>query len=107
MGTRNKARLRLYIVIMIKAIKIGHLRITWVLRHQWEKEEPETFLMRSTRELGFFFRKDRAVGTRKRGRAMFDRDNLSPSYMFGLNLIWAKTWICVDWRVLHLEEGKK
>ena len=106
MGTRNKARIRLYIVIMIKAIKIGHLRITWVLRHQWEKEEPETFLMRSTRQLGFFFRKDRAVGTRKRGRAMFDRDNLSPSYMLGLNLIWAKTWICVDWRVLHLEEKK-
>ena len=107
MGSRNKAGLRLYIVIMIKAIKIGHLRITLVLRHQWEKEEPETFLMRSTRQLGLFFRKDRAVGTRKRGRAMFDRDNLSPSYMLGLNLIWAKTWVCVDWRVLHLEEGKK
>jgi hypothetical protein len=27
--------------------------------------------------------------------------------MFGLNLIWAKTWICVGWRVLHFEVGKK
>ena len=92
---------------MIKAIKIGHLRITWVIRHQWEKDEPETFLMRSTRQLGLFFRKDRAVGTRKKGRSMFDKGNLSPSYMFGLNLIWAKTWISVDWRVMHFGEGKK
>jgi hypothetical protein len=93
--------------MMIKKIKIGHLRITWVIRHQWEKNEPETFLMRSTRELGLFFRKSMAVGTRKRGRAMFDGDNLSPSYMFGLKLIWAKTWISVDWRVMHFGEGKK
>ena len=92
---------------MIKKIKIGHLRITWVIRHQWEKDEPETFLMRSTRELGLFFRKSMAVGTRKRGRDMFDKGNLSPSYMFGLNLIWAKTWISVDWRVMHFGEGKK
>lgn len=93
---------------MIKAIKIGHLRITWALRHQWEKElEPETFLMKSTRQLGIFFRKSKAVGTRKKGRAMFDGDNLSPSYTFGLNLIWAKTWINVDWKVLHFGENKK
>ena len=92
---------------MIKAIKIGHLRITWVLRHQWEKEVPETFLIRSTRQLGFFFRKDRAVGTRKKGRAMFDGDNLSPSYMFGLNLIWAKTWIAIDSKVMHFGEKKE
>jgi len=93
--------------MMIKKIKIGHLRITWVIRHQWEKDEPETFLMRSTRELGLFFRKSMAVGTRKGGRAMFDTGNLSPSYMFGLNLIWAKTWISVDWRVMHFGEGTK
>lgn len=91
---------------MIKKIKMGHLRITWVLRHQWEELTPETFLMKRQRQLGIFFNKNRAVGTRKKGRAMFDGDNLSLSYMFGLNLIWAKTWITIDWKVLHFGEKK-
>ena len=92
---------------MIGKIKIGHLRITCVLRHQWENGEYESFRMRKNRELGIFFRKDRMVGTMKKGRSMFDKDNLSPSYMFGLNLIWAKTWITIDWKVLHLGEKKE
>jgi hypothetical protein len=88
---------------LISKIKIGHLRITWCFRHQWEIGEYESFRMRKNRELGIFFRKVMAVGTMEKGGAMFDKGNLSPSYMFGLNLIWAKTWITVDWKVLHFD----
>jgi hypothetical protein len=58
--------------------------------------------MFNTKELGLFWRKDMSVGRRKKGKAMFDSDNLVPSYMIGVNLIVCKFWVTFDINVLHI-----
>jgi len=41
-----------------------------------------------------------AVGTRKKGKALFSRSNLSPSWYIGFDLIWVKLWFNFSWKVL-------
>jgi len=41
-----------------------------------------------------------AVGTRKKGKAMFSSSNLSPSWYIGFDLIWVKLWFNFSRRVL-------
>jgi hypothetical protein len=43
------------------------------------------------------------VGRRKKGKAMFDSDNLVPSYMFGVNLIVCKFWFNVGFDSLNIK----
>jgi len=87
----------------IGKLKIGPLFIKGVFRHKWDDPDDSyhTKIEYKTKKLGIFFRKDMCIGTTKKGRDMFTRDNHYPSYMFGLNLIWAKCWITIDWKVLH------
>lgn len=88
---------------MILKKQIGHLRLTFVLRHQWEKEKRgyQDRTMFRTRHLGIFYRKDLAVGTWKKGKEMFSSGNLAPSWMFGVELWFLKFWFDVSWRVRH------
>jgi hypothetical protein len=88
----------------IGKIRLGHLRITAVFRHQWDSPEIGWYGRHQfkNRQLGVFWKKHLCVGTAKEGKNMFDKDNLYPSYMIGLYLIWAKCWIEVSWKVLEL-----
>jgi len=86
---------------MIKKFSIGKLNLTFVFRHRWEKEQ--RFRSFNTNELGLFWRKDMVVGRRKKGKAMFDSDNLVPSYLFGINLIVCKFWLNLDINSLNIK----
>jgi hypothetical protein len=88
---------------MIKKIKIGKLRISFVLRHKWEKTKSriDSFRWRG-KEIGIFYRKNMCVGNKLKGRAMFSDENMVPSYQFGIVLVWVKCWIDIDWGVLDV-----
>jgi hypothetical protein len=80
---------------MVKSINIKKLHIKFVLRHHWERGED---LWRSKmefkkKELGLFYRRSMCVGYEKH----------RPSYMFGINLIWVKMWMTVDYKVMHFK----
>jgi len=77
---------------MTKELNIGKLNIIFVFKHKWEKEQQRIYSEFNTKQLGLFWRKDMVVGRRKKGKAMFDSDNLVPSYLFGINLIVCKFW---------------
>jgi len=89
---------------MVRKLKIGDLRITFVLRHRWEKDKSitnyEVFNMRKEFELGIWFKKNRAIGLVVKDKdhkskidKTFSKSNLVNSYMLGLNLIVCKCWI--------------
>ena len=94
---------------IVKSFKLGHLRVSMVSRHKCENyrnSEYSTRLMDDITlwhrryQLGIWFKKDMAVGTRKKGKAMFSSSNLSPSWYIGFDLIWVKLWFNFSWRVL-------
>ena len=63
---------------MTKELNIGKLNIIFVFKHKWEKEQQRIYSEFNTKQLGLFWRKDMVVGRRKKGKAMFDSDNLVP-----------------------------
>jgi hypothetical protein len=88
---------------MTKDFNIGKLNLLFVFRHKWEKEQQRIYSEFNTKQLGLFWRKDMVVGRRKKGKAMFDSDNLVPSYMFGVNLIVCKFWFNIDFNSLNIK----
>jgi hypothetical protein len=88
---------------MTKDFNIGKLNLLFVFRHKWEKEQQRIYSEFNTKQLGLFWRKDMVVGRRKKGKAMFDSDNLVPSYMFGVNLIVCKFWFNVGFDSLNIK----
>lgn len=90
-----------------KRFKVGDLTIKFVLRHYWEKPDPKNIWSSKfefrTKELGLFYNKSMAIGTKKKGIEAFDKSNLVPSYMFGITLIYVKFWITIDRKVLSLK----
>ena len=96
--------------VIIKRLKIGDLTIKFVLRHYWEKGDPTNIWITKynfrKKELGFWYDKNMAVGTTKKGKEMFSDSNLYPSYMFGVNLIYVKFWFTIDRKVLSINLDK-
>jgi hypothetical protein len=88
---------------MTKDFNIGKLNLLFVFKHKWEKEQQRIYSEFNTKQLGLFWRKDMVVGRRKKGKAMFDSDNLVPSYMFGVNLIVCKFWLNLDINSLNIK----
>lgn len=91
---------------MVSSIKIGNFTIKGVFRHQWDNLESDRIYHRiewRRKEIGIFFEKNLCVGTGKKGKKMFDKNNLRPSYMVGINFIWVKMWFEISWKVLHLK----
>jgi hypothetical protein len=88
---------------MTKEFNIGKLNILFVFKHKWEKEQQRIYSEFNTKQLGLFWRKDMVVGRRKKGKAMFDSDNLVPSYLFGINLIVCKFWLNLDINSLNIK----
>jgi hypothetical protein len=88
---------------MTKELNISKLNIIFVFKHKWEKEQQRIYSEFNTKQLGLFWRKDMVVGRRKKGKAMFDSDNLVPSYLFGINLIVCKFWLNLDINSLNIK----
>ena len=88
---------------MTKELNIGKLNIILVFKHKWGKEQQRIYSEFNTKQLGLFWRKDMVVGRRKKGKAMFDSDNLVPSYLFGINLIVCKFWLNLDINSLNIK----
>ena len=88
---------------MTKELNIGKLNIIFVFKHKWEKEQQRIYSEFNTKQLGLFWRKDMVVGRRKKGKAMFDSDNLVPSSLFGINLIVCKFWLNLDINSLNIK----
>lgn len=96
---------------MIRRIKIGGFRATWVIRHRWEKgadsmiENYEANQIKKSLKLGIWFKKYEVVGTIKKGKDRgqtientFSKNNLVNNYMVGLDLIVAKVWVDFTFR---------
>ena len=92
---------------MIAKLKIGRLNLHLVLRHRWEAGDFMSRLDFKTQRLGLWWRRDLAVGVRKRGRAAFDRDNLVPSWKLGLDLIVGRVWLSWDLGAKHFKLDEK
>lgn len=83
---------------MIAKTQLGKLGLSIVLRHYWDKKS--RLMWRhdwNQKKLGIFWSKSLAVGSKTKGKDAFLTKNLIPCYLFGLNLIWVKIWIEVDW----------
>jgi hypothetical protein len=97
---------------VIKKIKIGSFRATWVVRHRWEEGAKKGILgnyeannIRTNWQLGIWTKRSKVVGSVKRGsntkettKQTFSGDNLVNNYMIGLNLIVLKTWVDFTFR---------
>lgn len=92
---------------VIKKIKIGPLRLTWVLRHIWEKDKDITnytvWSMRKRPELGIWFNSESAVGSVKKGKdknetvnKTFNKSNHVKIYTIGLKLFVCHTWVTIQ-----------
>lgn len=92
---------------MIAKLKIGRLNLIAVFNHQWEDGGLMRRIDFKPKRLGIWWRRELAVGVRKRGRAMFDRDNLVPSYQLGLELIVCRVWLGWDLGVKHFKLADK
>ena len=85
----------------IAKMKLGHLTIKAVFRHKWDSpEDPYASPIEyKTKRLGVFARRSLAVGTKYKGKALFQKGNLFPVYMVGMDLVYAKCWLEFSWRV--------
>lgn len=79
---------------MVKALKILGIKFTFVFRHRWDNEDGSR-LNREFRDyrLGFWFRRDKVVGSKGFSRPKEWGKNLVKQYMIGVNLIFCKAWI--------------
>jgi hypothetical protein len=98
---------------MVKSIKIGSFRSTWVLRHRWEpgakdgvlSSNYEAHKLRTTLRLGIWGRRSKVVGAAKRGKNAsetaqntFNKHNMVYNYMIGLDLIVCRIWVDFTFR---------
>jgi len=85
----------------IAEFKLGNTTVMGVFRHKWDSTENLYTSVHEykTKELGIFYRKDMCL-RESRGNPKY---NLYPSFMLGLNLIWAKCWIEINYNIHHSE----
>jgi hypothetical protein len=97
---------------VIKKIKIGSFRATWVVRHRWEEGAKDGMIsnyeanqIRTNWQLGIWAKKYKVVGRVKGGnnrsetiKKTFGGDNLVNNYMVGINLIVLNTWVDFTFR---------
>jgi hypothetical protein len=76
-------------------IRLGHLTVKFVFRHKWDSpEDPYVHdIEYKTKQLGIFYKRNLAIGTKYKGKALFRKGNLFPVYITGLHLIYAKCWM--------------
>lgn len=87
---------------MVKNIKIGCFRCSFVLRHIWEGDSDDVFCsnylvykMKQKKSLGIWFKKDKIVGPSIKSdspKETFQANNLINNYILGFDLIVFKFW---------------
>jgi hypothetical protein len=84
--------------MMIKRTKIKGLNIKFVLRHQWEKVKfPYNRIFRR-KEIGVWYEKNYIVGSKNFHDVSQWENNLVPMYMVGIQFIFFKAWITIDYK---------
>jgi hypothetical protein len=94
---------------MVRRIKIGSFRASFVLRHRWEKDSDSMIInyeannIRKNWQLGIWVKKYEVVGKVRLPENVWVKDevvketfsdkNLVNNYMIGLNLIVCKVWV--------------
>ena len=86
---------------MVKHINIKKCHITLALRHRFEKQKhlDRTF---NRWELGIWFKKDKIVGTNNFKTPEKWGASLVNSYMLGIEVLFFRTWINIDFGGMHL-----
>lgn len=92
---------------MILKTNIKGLKINFILRHKFEKKEGSNHLLRRTLwhtwSIGLWFKRNKVMGVKKTGKEIFDDDNFVNNYMFGIDFLIIKFWICITKNGLDLE----
>lgn len=86
---------------IVARFKLGNTTVKGVFRHKWDSPGDlyTTVHEYKVKKLGIFFRKDMCLRIGS-GNLKY---SLYPSFMLGLNLIWAKCWIEINHNIHHSE----
>ena len=78
----------------------------FVIRHRFETAQAllDGLSMWRNYELGFWFRKSKAVGRKDFKHVKEWKNNMCNTYTLGVNLIWVKTWIHFSKGVMNFKE---
>jgi len=92
----------------LKEFKIFDYDILFVFRHRYEKDDDgekliNTFTMWREWRLGFFFKKNKAVGKKNFKNPKKWKNNLVNHIMIGIDLLWCKTWVTISKGTIKLE----
>jgi len=88
---------------MITRFNIGKLKVKIIFRYQGDSKEVFDRFRWNEKKLGIWWKKYSAVGTKLKGRKMFNKENNAPGIMFGFHLLWANLWFDFGWGVKTFE----
>lgn len=88
---------------MIKKLNIKDLRIVFVFRHRFEKDQNKFDPIFKAWEISLWFRRFKIVGRKRFSQPNEWKDNLINSYQLGIKFLIFKTWIEWDRGGMHLE----
>jgi len=90
---------------MVKRLKIGKIKFTFVFRHKWDDKNRTTYNseFRDYR-IGIWFRKSRIVGSKNLNKPKEWGNNLVNDYMIGINLIICKMWVSFNYGGMIFEK---
>lgn len=78
---------------MIRSIKIGKTKFTFVFRHKWDKNTLDEIKYNTEYRLGLWFKKYKIVGAKNFNKPKEWGKNLVNDYMIGIDLIVCKLWV--------------
>jgi hypothetical protein len=79
---------------MVRRLKIGQIKLTFVFRHKWDiKNEIRYNSEFRDYRIGLWFKKSRIVGSKNFNKPKEWGNNLVNDYMIGVNLIICKAWV--------------
>lgn len=85
----------------VRKLRLGYLRVTFVLRHKWDDEEDKLYqrFEWKTKRIGLWFKTYKAVGVENFKKPSLWSKNMGKSFMVGINFIWINTWLDISWKV--------
>lgn len=87
---------------MIKKLKIGKIKFIFVFRHKWDNNEIGYNSEFRDYRIGFWFKRNRMVGSKNFNKPKEWGDNLVNEYMIGVDLIICKMWVSFNRRGMYL-----
>jgi hypothetical protein len=82
-------------------IKFKRLNINIVGKYYWQKREKFDMTFRKF-ELGLWFKRDEILAPSSLKKGEFGKHTVN-SYTIGINLIWLRFWLTVDYGGLHFK----